>query len=40
MLKETGHWKDMTPAQRKAEMKRRAKVRVANKRKKSLEENT
>ena len=35
VLKETGHWKDMPPAQSKAEMKRRAKVRAANKLKKS-----
>jgi excisionase family DNA binding protein len=33
--KETGYWKHMTPAQRKAEMKRRAKVRAANMIKKS-----
>jgi hypothetical protein len=31
IAKQTGYWKNMTEAQRKTEMKRRAKVRAANK---------
>lgn len=34
IAKQTGYWKNMTEAQRKTEMKRRAKVRAANKLKK------
>jgi hypothetical protein len=35
IAKQTGYWKSMTAAQRKVEMKRRAKVRAANKLEKS-----
>jgi hypothetical protein len=35
IAKQTGYWKNMTEAQRKTEMKRRAKVRTANKLEKS-----
>jgi hypothetical protein len=37
IARQTGYWKNMTPAQRKAEMKRRAKVRAANRLKKASE---
>jgi excisionase family DNA binding protein len=40
VLKKTGYWKNMTPAQGKAELKRRAKVRAANKLEKSKSETT
>lgn len=40
IAKQTGYWQNMIPAQRKAEMKRRARVRAANKLEQSKPETT